>query len=374
MIQGEPMSDVIHSIRAHAIDLPLLADFVTSKKRYSSLPYVITEATSYSGRRGYGEAREATQITGETTESILGIINKQFAPALKGMNPFDIEAIHAAMNEICFGNTAAKSAVDLCVYDLMGQICQQPVCRLLGGKLKSEVQTSKAIGLGKRDAVLQEAKDLVNQGFSILKLKTGIDPEEEIKMIREIRETIGPDIRLKLDANQGWILREALKVIRAVDFCGIEVVEQPLPVSDLKGSAELRKLIDPPVMLDEGIHSPSDVIQIAESGAADMINIKLIKTGGLYPALAVNAVAEAAGMICQIGSLDTTIGSAAAAHLAMAKNNIRYAEIVGPTRLKKDVAEGLTIVGGMVRIEDGPGYGIKVDPNLLNSSYESGNI
>jgi L-alanine-DL-glutamate epimerase-like enolase superfamily enzyme len=281
------------------------------------------------------------------------------------MNPFDIEAIHAAMKTICFGNTAAKCAVDLSIYDLMGQICEQPVCRLLGGKLKPEVETSKAIGLKKRDAPLYEAKNLVDQGYSILKLKTGSDPENEIKMIREIRQLVGPDIRLKLDANQGWILREALNVIRAVEHCDIEVVEQPLPAWDLKGSAELRQSIDPPVMLDEGIHSPSDVIQIVEAGAADMINIKLIKTGGLYPALAVNAVAEAASMICQIGSLDTTIGSAAAAHLAMAKNNIRYAEIAGPTRLKKDVAQGLTISGGMVRIEDGPGYGIRVDPDGL---------
>jgi len=118
-------------------------------------------------------------------------------------------------------------------------------------------------------------------------------------------------------------------------------------------------------MLDEGIHSPSDVIRIVEAGAADMINIKLIKTGGLYPAQAVNAVAQAAGMICQIGSLDTTIGSAAATHLAMAKSNIRYAEIVGPTRLKRDVAGGLVITGGRVCATDAPGYGITVDPGVL---------
>ena len=222
--------------------------------------------------------------------AILGLINTHFSPALKGMNPFDIEAIHETMNSICYGNTAAKSAVDLCAYDLMGQISKQPVCRLLGGKLKPDVETSKAIGLGKFDEIIEEAISLANQGFKILKIKTGVDPEGEIRMIREIRQAVGPDIRLKLDANQGWILREAVKVVRSAEAYNIEIVEQPLPAWDLKASAELRTHIDPPVMLDEGVHSPSDVIQIIEAGAADMINIKLIKTGGLYPAMAVNAL------------------------------------------------------------------------------------
>jgi L-alanine-DL-glutamate epimerase-like enolase superfamily enzyme len=178
---------------------------------------------------------------------------------------------------------------------------------------------------------------------------------------------VGPAARIKLDANQGWTLRDAVKVIRAVEDCNIEVVEQPLAAWNLRGSAELRRLITPPIMLDEGVHSPSDVVRIIEAAAADMINIKLIKTGGLYPALSVNAVAEAAGLVCQIGSLDTTIGSAAATHLAMAKTNIRYAEIVGPTRLKQDVAEGLTITGGWVFPTDDPGYGITVDPAILRN-------
>lgn len=359
------MSEVIESITAVSVALPLVAEFVTSKKRYASLQYIITEVVSSAGVKGYGEAREATQITGETAESILGVINNRFAPQLRGMNPFDIEAAHTTMDTVCCGNSAAKSGVDLALYDLMGKLSGQPVCRLLGGKLKPEIETSKAIGLGGFDAALDEAKALVEQGFSILKIKTGVDPDAEIQTIQEIRNAVGPAVRLKLDANQGWTLADAIRVVRAVENCNIEVVEQPLPAWDLKGSAELRRRITPPVMLDEGVHSPSDVIRIIDAGAADMINIKLIKTGGIYPALAVNAVAEAAGMICQIGSLDTTVGSAAAAHLAMAKDNIRYAEIVGPTRLKRDVAEGLTIGKGRVSVTDAPGFGIAVDPKAL---------
>jgi L-alanine-DL-glutamate epimerase-like enolase superfamily enzyme len=220
--------------------------------------------------------------------------------------------------------------------------------------------------------MVEEARSLVDQGFFMLKLKTGINPGAEIGMIRAVREAVGPKVGLKLDANQGWNLKEALRVLWAVEGCAIEVVEQPLPEWDLKGSAELRKLVAPPIMLDEGLKSPQDLIRIIEERAADMVNIKLLKCGGLYPAAAINSIAEAAGMICQIGSLDTTVGSAAAAHLATAKRNIRYAEIVGPTRIARDVASGLTIRGEKVIVGEGPGLGIFMNRDLLEAEDPKG--
>ena len=330
------MSEVIQSVKVHTLDLPLVKEFVTSRKRYGSLCFCIAEVVTDQGTIGYGESREAPQITGETTESIASVIEKKLAPALKGMNPFDIEQIHGLMEQQVCANWAAKCAVDLALYDIMGKIANLPVCRLLGGRSSKEVETSKAVGLGSTEGVLDEAVSLVEQGYSTLKIKTGVDPEGEIRMIRDIRRAVGPKVRLKLDANQGWNLREAVRVVTAVEDCGIEVVEQPLPAWDLSGSAQLRGLIRPPIMLDEGVKTPQDAIRVIETQAADMINIKLLKCGGLYPAQAINSIAESAGLVCQIGSLDTTVGTAAATHLAMAKKNIRYAELVGPTRLKRD--------------------------------------
>ena len=361
------MTDRIQRLKAFTVRIPFKKDFVTSKERYSVLPYVIVEARSESGRVGYGETREATEITGDTHEGILSLINGRFGSALKGMDPFDIEAVHDTMEIKAHGNPAAKCGVDMALYDLMGHISGLPAYHLLGGRTKSEVITSKAVGLAPLFDMVEEARFLVGQGFSVLKLKTGIDPDAEIAMVKAVREAVGPKVGLKLDANQGWNFKQALKVLRAVEDCSIEVVEQPLPEWDLKGSAELRRLVAPPIMLDEGVKSPQDVIRIVEERAADMINIKLLKCGGLYPASAINSIAEAAGMICQIGSLDTTVGSAAAAHLATAKKNIRYAEIAGPTRIARDVASGLTIRGEKVLVGGGPGLGISVDGALLES-------
>ncbi len=359
------MTDRILSLKAFSVSIPFKKDFVTSKERYSVLRYVIVEARSESGEVGYGETREATEITGETHESIVSLINARFAPALKGLDPFDIEAVHGTMESMAHGNPAAKCGVDVAIYDLMGRLAGLPVHHLLGGRARPEVITSKAVGLGPLPDMVSEARSLVEQGFSVLKLKTGIDPDTEIAMVRSVRDAVGPKVGLKLDANQGWTFKQALKVLRAVENCSIEVVEQPLPEWDLKGSAELRKLVAPPIMLDEGVKSPADVVRVVEEKAADMINIKLLKCGGLYPAASVNSIAEAAGMICQIGSLDTTVGSAAAAHLATAKKNIRYAEIVGPTRIARDVASGLAICGEKVRVSGEPGLGISVDRSLL---------
>ena len=362
------MTQKISSILACLVDLPLVKDFITSKKCYRTLRYCVVRAKTNEGYHGYGEAREASQITGESGPSILDIINHGFGPALKDLNPFDIEEAHLAMSAVCTGNTAAKSAVDMALYDLMGKIAGVPTCSLLGGKKDSKIQTSKAVGLGHIEDTVKEATELVSTGFTILKLKTGVDPQAEIKMIRDVRQAVGPDIRLKLDANQGWTLREAVKVLSAVEDCDIEVVEQPLPAWDLKGSAELRKMITPPVMLDEGVHSSRDILRIVETGAADMVNIKLLKTGGLFPAVALANVAEAAGLICQVGSLDTTVGTAAAVHLALAKRNIRYAEVVGPTRLREDIARGLSIAGEWISVPDKPGLGIDINTDMVDFS------
>ena len=359
------MIEKIKSVRAYLAEIPLNKVFITSKKQYDILKFCIAELKTESGFTGYGETREVTQITGETAESIMAVIINRLAPVLPGKDPFDIERLHMEMDKAVCGNTAAKSAVDIALYDLMGQITGQPLYKLLGGRSQDNIQTSKAVGLGTLEQTLDEARELTAQGYKTLKLKTGIDPEAEIKMIRAVRQAVGPEIHLKLDANQGWSLPEAVKVLRAVEDEQIQIVEQPLPAWDLKGSAELRRQVSAPIMLDEGVHSPHDVIRIIEAGAADMLNIKLAKTGGIFHALSIVSIAQAAGMACQIGTLDTSIGSAAAAHLVLAKSNIRYAEINGPTRMKRDTAKGLEFENGWVRVPELPGLGLTVDLNGL---------
>ncbi len=351
----------VSRITATPLRLTLANPLATSKRTYDALDVVIVAAESECGATGWGEARECAHITGETMTGMLDAINTRLGPAVTGQEPGDFDQAHRRMDKTIMNNTAAKSAIDMALHDLAGQLADLPVSRLLGGGPRDVIKSSKAVSVSTVKAMVAQARDYVTAGFKALKLKTGLDEEAEIAAIGAIRETVGPDIDLKLDANQSWSLHQATRFLAAVEHHDVQMVEQPLAASDYKGHAELRRRTPIPVMLDEGVHGPRDALRAVEAGAADLINIKLIKTGGLAPARDLAAICEAAGIGCQIGTLDTTIGSAAAAHFAHACPVVRFAEINGPTRLARDLATGLQVSDGHVILQEGPGLGIHVD-------------
>ncbi len=352
---------IVTGVSAHPLQLALRNPLTTSKRSYPVLEFIIVRATSDCGTTGWGEARECVHITGETTAGILEAINTRLGPAVTGLNPENLEEAHRHMNTAMSRNTAAKSAIDIALHDLAGRVFGLPVSAILGGGPRGVVESSKAVSVGETDAMIAEAGNFVAAGFRTLKIKTGVNASAELAAIAAIRDTVGPDIFIKLDANQGWSLPQASRFLAAAERHDIQIVEQPLPAWDLHGHAELRRRTPIPVMLDEGVHSPRDVLRAMEAGAADMINIKLIKTGGLSPARELVAVCAAAGLDCQIGTLDTSIGSAAAVHLVHACPAIRFAEINGPTRLAGDIAAGFQVADGRAIVPDGPGLGIDVD-------------
>lgn len=359
-----PMSSnkgLVSRITAIPMHLTLANPLATSKRTYGTLDFIIVRAECGNSVTGWGEARECTHITGETLPGMLDAVNVHLGPAVMGLEPGDLDQAHQRMNATMTNNTAAKSAIDMALHDLAGHLAGLPVSRLLGGGPRGPIASSKAVSIGTTEAMVAQARDFVAAGFKTLKLKTGLDEEAELAAIGAIREAVGPDINLKLDANQSWSLHQATRFLAAVERCDIQMVEQPLAAWDFTGHAELRRRTPIPVMLDEGVHGPRDAQRAIEKGAADMVNIKLIKTGGLAPARDLTAICEAAGIDCQIGTLDTSIGSAAAAHLVHACPAIRYAEINGPTRLARDLATGLQVQDGHVILQEGPGLGIEID-------------
>lgn len=353
--------DTVSRITATALQMKLANPLATSKRTYGTLDFIVVGAECDKGMTGWGEARECTHITGETLTGILEAINAHLGPAVTGLEPGDLDHAHQRMNTAMMNNTAAKSAIDMALHDLAGQLAGLPVSRLLGGGPRGPIETSKAVSIGTTEAMITQAREYVMAGFKTLKLKTGLDEPAELAAIAAIRQAVGPDINLKLDANQSWSLHQATRFLAAVERHGIQMVEQPLPAWDFAGHAELRRRTPIPVMLDEGVHGSRDAQRAIETGAADMVNIKLIKTGGLAPARNLTAICEAAGIDCQIGTLDTSIGSAAAAHLVHACPAIRYAEINGPTRLARDLATGLQVQDGHVILQEGSGLGIQID-------------
>lgn len=351
----------VAEIRAYPVGIPLHDPLATSRKAYDRIDGVLVRITSDGGAQGWGEARESPHITGETRDSILALIQGRLGSALEGADPFDFAGAHARMAAAISRNTAAKSALDMALHDLAGQIAGVPVSCLLGGAPRGPIVSSKAVSVGSAARMVADAKRFVEAGFGTLKIKTGVDASTELAAIAAIRDAVGGGVHLKLDANQGWSLPEATRFLEAAEpFC-IQMVEQPLAASDLDGHAELRRRTSIPVMLDESVHSAQDGLRAIERKAADYVNIKLLKTGGLAPARDLAAVCAAAGVACQIGTFDTSIGSAAAVHLVHASPGIRFAEINGPTRLEWDVASGFAVQRGRAVLSEGPGLGVEVN-------------
>lgn len=364
------MSATIASVTCQPLSLPMSGPLTTSRHSYARWDGLMVRVTATDGTEGFGESREAVQITGETLASMAAAVRTRLADAAVGLEPGDTEALHQRMARAVAGNSAAKAALEMAAYDLAGRLSGLPVCRLLGGAPGAPIVSSKAISVAPVAKMIDEARREVAKGFGTLKIKTGVDPVAELEAIAGIRDAVGPDIAFKLDANQGWTLPEATSFLSRAERFDIQMVEQPLPVWDMAGAAELRRRTPIPVMLDEAIKSPQDALRAIDMAAADYFNLKLLKTGGLRPALDIVALAQAAGLSCQIGTLDTSIGSAAAVHLVHARRNICFAEINGPTRLAADIASGFSVVDGCAQVTPGPGLGVTVDPAAIEKAAQ----
>lgn len=360
----------ITSISASAVELGLRDGLRTSIHDVAaSYAYVLVRMQLSDGTVGFGEAPEAPFITGETAASMLAAIQNILGPALIGHDALDAEGLHRTMKRVLpSGNSSAKSAIDLAFYDSLGRHLKLPVSVLLGGAPRGPVPSSKAIGTGPVDEMVAAARRNIEQGYRTVKIKTGSDAASELAAVKAIREAGGPELNIKLDANQGWSLTQALRFLEKAERYDIQMVEQPLPGPDLKGAAELRRRTSIPVMLDESIHGPDDALRAIEIGACDFINIKLLKAGGLFPALAIIAVCEAGDVDCQIGCLSTSLGTAAALHLVHARSRMKYAEVNWPVRLAGDVGTGFRMIDGSASVEAVPGLGIAVDEGAFRAA------
>lgn len=331
---------------------------------YPVLNYVLLTVHTEDGQIGLGEASPDTEVTGETQDSVIQAL-QTLAPILKGCDPFNIEAILRIAEEAAPNSPATLAALDMALYDLMGKALGVPVYKLLGGKVREQMSLYPVVPLDDPRKMAVLAKKLVGMGkFDALKIKIGSDPDTDEARVAAISEAVGTDLLLRLDVNQGWKHAEtAITAIGRLKRFNIEWVEQPVSAGDLEGLAAVRAAVDVPIMADESVHSPADALAIIRKKAADIINIKLMKCGGLYRAAQILAIAEAAGVSCILGSMgESTIGSAAGIHLVAAKAKITACELIGPLFLQGDPATGyqVDITSGQVRVPELPGLGVKL--------------
>ncbi len=357
----------ITSVSISGIKLPLIRPFIVSYTTYYDMPTIIVKIETDTGLVGYGEATPDEHVTGETWESTYAVLHKKLAPAVLGADPFQIERIHEQMNAAIYGAPSAKAAIDIACYDLMGKASGQPVYNLLGGKYHDSLDVPFVISILAPDEMARQAAEAVEAGYKTIKVKVGTNAALDVERIRAVRQAIGKDVLMRVDANQGWKSRAtSMFVLKQVEDCQMDWIEQPVLADDITALAEIRRQTHIPVMVDEGVHGDREMREVIVKQAADKLNIKLMKCGGLYPALKLVAQAEMAGIECMVGSMvESAVATAAGAHLSTAKRNIIANEMVGPLMFSRDVAR-MDYRNSQLHLDEKPGLGLEVDETVIH--------
>lgn len=353
---------IIKDIEIFEISVPLVTPFKTALRTVEAVNDIVVKITSNTGETGYGEAAPTAVITGESKESIISAINNYIKPSIIGLEVENLEIIMERLHSCILKNTSAKAAVDMAIYDLYAQNYKVPLYKLLGG-YKDEITTDITISVNNIDEMVKDSMKAVNEGFDILKIKVGKESEKDIERITEIRKAVGENIKLRVDANQGWTSKQAVKIISSLEErnLNIDLVEQPVKYWDLEGMKYVTKNTYTRILADESVFSPLDAVKIIQEGAADLINIKLMKTGGIYNALKICDIAEIHGIECMIGCmLESKISVSAAANLGAAKKIITMIDLDGPALCKIDpISGGPDFNGSKIKMSNKNGIGFE---------------
>ncbi|WP_431030546.1 dipeptide epimerase [Lysinibacillus sp. LZ02] len=353
----------IQSIETFEVAVPLIKPFKTALRTVTTAQSIYVVVTDEAGKKGYGEAPPTHVITGETLVSIKHTIDHILAPVLIGKDLMHSERVFTVLHETIIGNTSAKAALDMAIFDLLAKQINQPLFHYLGG-YRDTIETDFTVSVNEPNEMADDAESYVANGFDVLKIKVGIgDIGTDITRIKAIRERVGNQIKLRLDANQGWEAKEAVRAIRQMEDAGLEIelIEQPVIRYDFEGLKYVTNHTYTPIMADESVFSPDDLKRILAMRAADLVNLKLMKSGGIYKAYKMNKMAEAYGVECMVGSMiETKIGVCAAAHFAASQRNITRYDFDAPLMLAEETIDGgIQYNGRVITFPEDSGLGIR---------------
>lgn len=351
----------IATVRTHRVSAPLHTPFVTALRRTTRVETLVVQVTDADGRSGFGEAPQVWQVTGASIAGSRACVEEMLGPPLIGRDPDDLLGRCAEVGRAVTGNEAAKAAVDVALHDLAARRLGIPLVRLLGG-VAMRVPTDVTLAAGEAENLAAAAGQRVADGFTVLKLKVGTDAGGDLARVRAVRSAVGPHPRIRLDANQGWTPREAVRIIGGITEAGldIELVEQPVAHWDLDGLAWVGDRVDVPILADEAVYGIRGLSALIRRRAADMVNVKLAKCGGLRAARTLLDLAAAHGIGTIIGSmLESQVGVGAAASLAAAYGTSATADLDAAWWLAHSpIQGGIRYDRASIVLPDAPGLGI----------------
>ena len=354
----------ISKLESFPLKIPLQTPFKIATGESSSYEGVLVKLTTDIGIVGWGEASPSQRITGETVKDVLAGLD-QIRGLLVGRDPLEAEALWELIDAELEGHNSTKAAVDIALFDILGKRTNLKVKNLLGGH-KDSIETSITIGIKGINETLKKAGELIREGAKALKLKIGLDPEEDLEKVKKIRE-LDEGVKLWVDANQGYTPEQAISVLKEMEPYGIEFCEQPVAEGDLEGMKRVKDSVGMPIMADESVKSLQDAQRVVQLEACDLVNLKLMKMGGIRKCVKISSLLEGSGIWCMVGCMvETKVGVTAGTHLALALANVKYADLDGYLYLTSSpVRGGIIIEEGVNRLLGTMGLGVEVGEKNL---------
>ena len=357
----------ISSIELFQCRIKLKEPFVISLGSLTHAENLLLIIRTDDGISGFGECSPFKTIHGESMQSAFE--HAQFlASGMIGKNPLDIAAISFYMDTVLYGNTSVKSAFDIACHDIAAQHANLPLFQFLGGKNPKELWTDYTVSYKQPEKMAEDALKIKQQGFQFIKVKLGGTLDQDMERMRMIRETIGDDIPLRIDANQGWDKETAIQLLLNLRNANIQFCEEPVSRRSFLDLNEIQEKSPVPVMADESCFDEIDAKTLIHLKACDAFNIKLGKSSGIYKAKKIIRLAEENGIEMMAGGfLESRLGFSAIAHLAITSDWIKYIDFDTPLMFEEDpVTGGIAYsAGGKITVPETPGIGASIDPDFL---------
>ncbi len=348
----------ITAVTAWSVRFALRVPYAISYENIDHTVNVFLRVETNRGITGFGCAAPDLQVTGETPETVLADITGPAAEELEGADPLRTSRLRERLRARFPDHPSALAAADMALWDILGKVAGLPLYLLLGGH-RDRIITAITIGVLPENETVERARDLVGQGFRALKLKGGRDVDDDILRVLRVREAVGKRVELRFDANQGYDVEQTMRFLEGTKPAGLELVEQPTSRHHPDLLRKVTRNTEMAIMADESLVSLRDAFRIARRGLADMVNVKLMKVGGIGDAMQVAGIARAARLEVMVGCMDeAALAIAAGLHFALAHPAVRYADLDGHLDLEGDPTDGAVILkNGTLFPTQKPGLG-----------------
>lgn len=366
----------ITHIETIPVRIPLKPErrMISALGRHDVSDFLLVRVLTDDGLEGWGEATVTPRWSGETCRGAQAIVDEVLAPAVIGCAANDIQELDRRLDAVAVGNWFAKSAIEMACWDIQGKAAGKPVYELLGGGCRPlTIRSRFSLGAYDPDRARRRAAELVALGFTTIKVKVGVNPVEDVERVRIVREVIGPDIALTIDANGGWDVETSIRCIRELEGCCLSLVEQPIPPGDYTGLARVRRETGAKILADESCFDLVDAQELIRHECCDAISLYPGKNGGILKSREIANLAGKHGIPCSIGSnLEWDLGTAAMAHFIISTPNMRVdlypGDVLGPDYHEVSIAKNpIEIRGPLTTLKPSPGLGVEIDRAVVES-------